>query len=244
VNPVLLAVLGLAQPDAAFHEGVELRHDATAARSKFIEAAKGYDAAWKSGDHTAVLAANRLRAHALAGDLPGAIAAAHGGLQVASHDVELRRDLETLRDAVAYPPGLRPEPITGWRSRISAWDLFIFTTICVLFIVIGLARRFTVRDGWSLPVAGIGAVGMLLAMITVWQWNREKNREAERPLLVLTRDTSLRKGNGDTHPPRLDAKLPRGAEVRELHRRGGWVQVEVASGAIGWIPQETVIPIG
>ena len=35
--------------------------------------------------------------------------------------------------------------------------------------------------------------------------------------------------------------LPRGAEVRELARRGGWMQVEIPGGAVGWVPLAAVI---
>jgi hypothetical protein len=54
-------------------------------------------------------------------------------------------------------------------------------------------------------------------------------------VLVLTADEVLRTGNGPSYPARLDAPLPRGAEVRERARRGGWVQVELTGGAVGWV---------
>jgi len=51
----------------------------------------------------------------------------------------------------------------------------------------------------------------------------------------------LRTGNGTEYPPRLDVALPRGAEVRRLFERGGWYQVELSGGPVGWLPREAVV---
>jgi hypothetical protein len=221
MTPLLLAALALGQPDAAFARGVGAKEDATAARPHFIEAAKGYDAEWQAGNRSPALATNRSRAHALAGDLPGAILAARAGLHETPSDAELVRQLETLRDAVPYPQGLRPERPSGLRTRLSGWDVFGVTAAGVLLVVVGLARRFTTRDGWAIPVGVVGVVLLVLAAAAGWQLHREAANEPK--VLVLTRQTTLRRGNGDTYPQRLDGDLPRGAEVSERLRRGGWV---------------------
>jgi hypothetical protein len=59
--------------------------------------------------------------------------------------------------------------------------------------------------------------------------------------VVISKNEELRTGNGNAFPTRIDALLPRGAEVRELGRRGGWVQVELAGGAVGWVPANVVL---
>jgi hypothetical protein len=239
MTPVtLLAALALGQPDAAFARGVEQQADANAARPHFIEAAKGYNAEWRAGRRSPALATNRSRAHALAGDLPGAILAARAGLADSPSDVELARQLETLRDAVPYPQGLRPEKPSGLRTRVSPWDVFAGAAAGGLLLLVGVARRFTTRDGWAIPVGVVGVVLLVLAGGAAWQLHRE--RAAQPTVLVLTRQTTLRRGNGDTYPPRLDGDLPRGAEVGERLRRGGWVQVELPSGVVGWLPEEGV----
>ena len=230
----LTLLLTLGQPDAAFARGVEAKGDAKVARPHFIEAARGYDAEWEAGNHSPALATNRSRAHALGGDLPGAILAARSGLTHTPSDADLIRQLETLRDSVPYPQGTRPEKPSGLRTRLSPWDLFVIAAVGVLLTVTGVARRFTTRDGWSIPAAVVGAVLLVLVGVAAWQLNREA---AEAKGLVLIRPTTVRKGNGDTYPPRLDADLPRGAEVNERLRRGGWVQVELPGGVIGWVPE-------
>lgn len=235
----LTLLLAIGQPDVDFARGVESRADATAARPHFIEAAKGYDAEWKGGNRSPALATNRSRAHGLAGDLPGAILAAREGLQITPYDPTLRQQLETLRDAVRYPPDLRPPPMNGWRTRISPWDLFLAATAGCLFVAVGLSRRLTTRDGWATPIAVIGVVVILTVVGIGWQLHHEA--AAEPPVLVLIRPTVLRTGNGDTYPPRTNDELPRGAEANERHRRGGWVQVELPNGVLGWLPEENAI---
>lgn len=238
---VVVLAFALGQPNVSFREGQEFRADAAAARPKFIEAAKGYDATWQDGDHSPTTATNRGRAHALAGDLPGAIAAVHAGLREAPFDTQLQSDLETLRNVVPYPVGLRPEPISGWRSRISGWDLFGLASLSVLLLGIGIGKRFTTREVWAIPTIVVGGIGLLAVGAMGWQCDRETRREAKRPVLILIRDTPLRKGNGETYESRLEWPLPRGCEVREVFRRGGWVQVEVTGGAVGWLAEGTVI---
>jgi hypothetical protein len=236
MTPLLLAVLTLGQPDAAFARGVQAQDDAKAARPHFIEAAKGYDAAWQAGTRSPALATNRSRAHALAGDLPGAILAARDGLRETPTDVELTRQLEALRDAVPYPANTRPAKPSGLRTRLSGWDVFAVAAVGVLLVLVGVVRRFTTRDGWAILLAVAGLVVLLLAGGAGWQLHREQ--AAEPTVLVLTRPTTLRRGNGDTYPPRLESELPRGAEVSVRLRRGGWVQVELPDGVIGWLPEE------
>jgi hypothetical protein len=71
-------------------------------------------------------------------------------------------------------------------------------------------------------------------------------RNAEHSSVVITRDVDLRKGNADIFPLRLDgpSRLPRGVEACELTSRGGWVQIQLASGIKGWVPEVFVIKVG
>jgi hypothetical protein len=235
----LLAALALGQPDAAFARGVELRDDAKAAHPHLVEAAKGYDAEWRAGNRSPALATNRSRAHHLAGDLPGAILAARSGLSATPSDADLTRQLEALRDLVPYPQGTRPERASGLRTRLSPWDLFAVAAAGVILVVVGIARRLTARDGWAIAAIGGGAVVLVLVGLAGWQLQREAAAEPE--VLVLIRPTTLRKGNGDTYDARLDSSLPRGAEVVVRHRRGGWVQVALPRGVVGWLPEENAV---
>ena len=233
--------------EAAFQAGVEARADAARARSLFRRAAAGFDFDWTAGDHSARLAVQRGRSHFLAGDVPRAVVAFRAGLLDTPYDAELLGGLAECRAAIPYPTAasdderLRPDPPSGWRNRVSEWDVFRFAVIAVSLVVVGLSRRLTARDGWAIPVTVLGGGGVLACAVVGWTLNAEAAAERRTPALVVTADdTILRTGNGFTYPLRIAATVPRGTEVVERARRGGWVQVEVAGGAVGWLPESAV----
>ena len=237
----------LANAQSAFAQGVELRHDSEMARPAFARAAGGYDELWRRGFRNPALALNRGRAKRLAGDLGGAIAAYHDGLAVARYDRPLQTDLAEARAAVAFPHDgelasqCRPRVSRTISSRMSASDAFLIAGGLWLLTCGGFARFAMTRVGWWLAFAGACAAVLLTLGVLWWQDSRQRERHESRPLVVVREDVWLRKGNTDLHPLRLDQKLPRGVEVRELGRRGGWVQVELAAGAIGWLPETSIV---
>jgi hypothetical protein len=97
------------------------------------------------------------------------------------------------------------------------------------------------RVGWWLAFAGGCALVLALLGGLWWEDSRQRERHESRPLVVVREDVLLRRGNTILHPERLAQTLPRGVEARELLRRGGWVQVELAAGAIGWLPEASVV---
>jgi hypothetical protein len=173
------------------------------------------------------------RAHAIAGRVPVAVQRYHDALSVFPADRTLQRDLETIRDLVGYPPGTRPAPPSGLRHTVSDADVFRFAMLCGVVLAVGLAARLTTQPRWAGKAIVVGAVGFLLALGV---FLNSRLTPAARPLIVAT-PTVVRGGNGPSYPPRLDAALPPGAEVDELLTRGGWVQVRLANGVIGWMPE-------
>jgi len=229
--------------------GVEARGDARVARPHFAAAAVAYRLFWERGSRTPELAESWGRAEFLAGDSPRAIAAAHAGLRLAPQRAGLQRDLETYRDAVIAVPEakpderLRPPRLSGVRARVSEWDLFGAAIVAVSILSIGVMRRFTVGGAWAFPTAAVGVAGLIVVGGLTWERAGEAAEERSAPVWVLRSDEVLRKGNGESHAARVDAPLPRGAEVREIARRGGWLQVRLAGGAIGWLPERALQPI-
>jgi hypothetical protein len=240
----------LAQAEVAFAAGVEHRGDSAKARPAFARAAAAYDSLWNQGHRTPELAVNRSRAHRLAGDLPRAVAALHDGLAVARYSRTLQAELADARAAVQYPlegelaEQARPKPPRGVSTRMSPAEAWLLAGGLWLAVCAGVARFAMVRNALWLAFAGL-SLAALLALGGLWlQDRRIRGREESLPLLVVARDVVLRRGNADAYPPRLDAALPRGAEVRELSRRGGWVQVQLPGGAVGWLPEGSAIPCG
>lgn len=233
----------------AFAAGVESRADAVRARQHFRAAAEGFDALWAGGNRSPALAVDRGRSHFLAGNVTMAVVSFRAGLRETPYDADLLRGLAECRAAIQYPTALRPEerlqpdPPRGWRNRVSEWDVFRLGAVAALVLVVGLARRFTARDEWAVPVAVGGGVGLLACLLLLWKFDGEREAEEQPPTLVVSAEAYLRKGNGMTHQPRIEFPMPRGTEVRERVRRGGWVQVQVAGGAVGWLPEGAVKPV-
>jgi hypothetical protein len=237
----------LAAAEAAFSDGVRLREDSAKARPAFARAAAGYDELWRRGFRDPDLALNRGHARRLAGDLPGAIVALNEGLAAARWSRPLQVALEDARSAVAYPRGTdlaaqcRPSPAKTVGTRMSPTEGWAAAALLWLVACAAVARFAMTRAGWWLAFAGL-ALAALAVLGGLWlQDARHRERENAEPLLVVADDVFLRKGNSANYPYRLEPQLPKGVEARELTRRGGWVQVRLASGAVGWLPETSVL---
>jgi hypothetical protein len=240
----------LATAERAFAEGVELRNDSAKARPAFARAAASYDVLWEQGNHTPELALNRARAHRLAGNLPKCIAALHDGLAATRFSRALQVELDDARAAVQFPlegelaAQCRPKPLRGVSTRLSPADAWFLAGLLWLLACACVARFAMARSMFWLAGAGLFVAGLLLLGGFWVQDAHLRERDESLPLLIVTDDAMLRKGNAEAFPPRVEPALPRGTEVRELARRGGWVQVQLPGGPIGWLPGSAVIGCG
>jgi hypothetical protein len=235
----------LAAAAAEFREGVALRGDSAKARPKFERAAELYDVVWNRGLRSSELALARARAHRLAGSLPRSIAALRDGTAAVPSARELQTELAEARAAVAYPldgpvgAQCRARDSFTVAARVSvaeAWvlagGLWLLACACVVRFVMTRAA------GW---LWAAGAFALALAAFGALWVHDARARSDDRPAHVLLSDALLRTGNASSYPERFDAPLPVGAEVRERSRRGGWVQVELPGGAIGWLPEGVLV---
>ncbi|HTU90829.1 MAG TPA: hypothetical protein VMF69_12190, partial [Gemmataceae bacterium] len=91
----------------------------------------------------------------------------------------------------------------------------------------------------------VGLLALLLAgVLSGWLLLRAEERHEREihPLVVIARNgVLLRRGNSMVFPPRYDTPINRGIEGRLLFERGGWVQIELSGGEIGWVPREAVL---
>jgi hypothetical protein len=84
-------------------------------------------------------------------------------------------------------------------------------------------------------------VAFLLAVALLVRAGEQRELEVH-PLVVIVRDgVLLRRGNGMVFPPRYETPINRGVEARLRYERGGWVQIELSGGEIGWLPREAVL---
>jgi hypothetical protein len=238
---VLLAVSPaelLAQAEAAFAQGTQRLESPREARPHFRRAAQTYDQLRRAGAHNASLCRNQGTAHLLAGDLPEAIQTFRAGLRHWPADRELRAALGYAREQVLYPQGSRVgRPATEARfAQLAGWALPGAAALFYAVAWLAGARWLVSRAPCWLWIGSVcltvslGLGGWLLL------------QRAERPLVVVKEDgVLLRAGNGLSYPPRSETPLNRGVEAALLFRRGEWVQVELASGEVGWIAGHHVL---
>ncbi|HXG13486.1 MAG TPA: BatD family protein [Gemmataceae bacterium] len=237
----------VARAEAAFREGVRLADDGPAeARRSFREAARLYAELRGRGFCNAALCRNEGNAWLLGGDVARAILAYRRGLRLAPGDHALGEGLAHARDQVVYSsPGSFGRP-TGdsrppWLLRLSLGKHLGLALGCYSLGCLALTRWWMTRRP-SLPVIGGAALfvaatlGVLLA-IREWQ----DRQEARYPLVVIADDgVLLYKGNGLAYP-HYETPLNAGVEARLLFVRGDWLQIELAGGEVGWVPQKYVL---
>ena len=234
----------LEQARTAFQLGVQAQRQPAEARDHFAQAAADLEPLSGPGRSPAFFLGLG-NAEALAGRWPQAIWAYHCGLKLDPNNADLHEHLETARSLVNYPSGGRGRPKAdtwpAWLHRptsnewlvlaVGAWALacFAFGVWHVRRGTLGLAVALGL-----LVVAGAAGTGYLLDA-------QRAQDEERRPLLIVLKETPLHTGNGSSYPLNGDVpSLPAGLEIYQQHVRGGWAQVELSTGEIGWVPRATV----
>jgi tetratricopeptide (TPR) repeat protein len=234
------AATWLARAEAAFAAGRKQSADADRARPLFRQAADAYEQVRQRGAANPDLFLAQGNASALAGDLGGAVLAYRRGLRLDPLNPDLRAGLDYARAQIGSPGPVvtASEWLALLAGRLAA-GLSAGLTVVGFLLTVWAWRRH--RPGWRFVGAGILAVGLWLWVASFGAYEALRQYQGDRSAAVITADgVVLRQGNGPNYWPRLDKPLPRGSEVRELGRRGDWVQVEVGGGAVGWVPAATV----
>jgi hypothetical protein len=236
----------LKKAEANFARGVTLKGEPDKARKFFAASAKACSELYQQGIRNADLCRNWGNAEFLADHLPQAILAWRLGLLIAPADAELLANLEYARDQVEYPPGNlgRPQP-RSW----PAWLPFpgLETVLIVAFILYlftcGMAMGWFIHretmwvwltGGCLLVFLGIAGFGARLAL--------DEHEAKTYPLVVISKEHVLHRGNGTSYP--AHEKIPTvrpGMEARLLFERGSWLQIELAGGHVGWVPQSAAL---
>jgi len=230
-----------------FREGVAARNDAAAARTHFGYAADGYGGAINlQGYDTPGMWRMRGNASLLAGNVPIAVFDYRQGLELDPDDAGLRRGLELARSRVQF---VSPEERAALTPRPEAWDWLrwplrrwglIAIAAGSVFAWVALGYWVVTRRPRWLTVAGLSVVVTLL-VTAGWLLDRSVRHAHARQFAVLMQTATLRRGDGPAYLPRRDAPLPAGTELRVRGDRGDWVQVELADGTVGWLPNTIFI---
>jgi hypothetical protein len=236
----------LESAEAAFQQGVNSR--GTPEEPKFfLLAAHHYETMRRSGVHNTALYRNQGNASLLAGDLPGAILAYRRGLRLNPNDRQMRANLAYARDQVVYSSADHfGRPAVGWwpmwlprlRPLLTFWILVVFYSLTWA----GLARSWTSASESRHWLSCFGLAGSILFTAVLLVQLHNVRAEAEHPLVVIAEDkTFLRTGNHALYPQAYETPLNRGVEARLLQIRGDWLQIELTSGQVGWVPRENAL---
>lgn len=238
----------LADAREAYQAGVRDQADSSRAQTYFLRAAEGYESAWEAGTQTVAVARNMAQSRFLAGDLGRCIANYRRGLKQFPHHPDLRRDLAHAREQVAYSHSNEVGDAARPREAGSTFDRLPVLSLQLGLLAVGLAAIgwFAVARAWITSRVGLALFGggtiLFAASIGggLW-WDDERAREHwSAPAAVVIAPADLRTGNSTEYPRRLDGRLPAGIEVKVLGERGGWLQVELTGGAVGWIKSDRI----
>lgn len=250
---VLLAVSALPGDDAAvlrqaeeaFHAGAT--GSASDAPTLFRQSAERYEELRRRGYESVSLFRNQGNAYLLADEVPQAILAYRRGLRLVPGDAELQAGLAHARARVLYPNAenfARP-PVEHWPPalpRPALGTLLALTTLMYSLACLGVARWYMLRRPAALRFALAVFVLTGLPAAAVVYTCLERRDAVEHPLVVVAEDdVLLRKGPGNSYPKRSDQPLNRGIEAQKHFERGGWLQVQLASGEVGWLPRDAVL---
>jgi hypothetical protein len=224
--------------EALFARGLSRREAGDRGASSFRAAAAAYEELRRRGHRGAPLYRNLGNAYLLAGDLPRAVLAYRLGLRLAPGDRALREGLAAARGQVAYAEGSaagrpRDDPRPPWLAALRPAWLFLAAALAYAGACLSLTRwRMLRRDGFLAAGLLLLAAALPPAGLLAERWREGPPRR----VVVVARDgVLLRKGNGLTFPPWFDTPLNRGVEAELLYERGGWLQVELPGGEVGWL---------
>jgi hypothetical protein len=236
--------------EAAFRKGVEYKDRFLQARPHFAKAADQYYKLHELGVRSPALYRNLGDAALLADRLPESIWAYHMSVALDPNNARAREHLAFARSKVLYPPSgqgrLDPDTWPAWLHRPTLrqllWTWIAAYAVACVSVTISILRARAGRPlGAWVWLASIGAVLALTSGVALWQMNQRVEADHASPLVVVAENTPFYLGNATSYPPHASLpRLPRGMEVRQIHRRGDWLQVRLTTGEIGWLPAERV----
>jgi hypothetical protein len=235
----------LTQAEQAFRRGVENRVRLLQARKQWNEAIDCWLELHDRGVRSPAIYLNLGNAAVLADRWPLALWAYQVGLKLDPNDGQLRTHRDFVRSKVLYPPAGQGRPESdGWPAllyRPPMTVLAIISALAYMLACLGLA----IAVFWHRPryyfVAGLALLIAAGSGFALWRDLMQGDIDRATPLVILMENTTLQRGNGKNYLPHAVLPLlPRGLEARQLHRRGGWAQIRLSSGEIGWVPLANV----
>ena len=238
----------VATAKSAFQQGVDNQTRFLLARKHFSEATDAYLELHNGGVRSPSLYLNLGNAATLADRWPLAIWAYQVGLQLDPSNRDLRDHLGFVRNKVLYPAsglgGLDADVWPMWLPRPTLRELWGVAVFSYVLAWMGGTCAFLRRSPRLLALAAFAMVIAAASVIGLWSEVRQAEIDRATPLVIIAENTPLYRGNGMSYPLHPDLPtLPRGMEVRQLHRRGVWLQIRLSSGEIGWLPLDRALVV-
>ena len=236
----------LADAEAAYRRGLEASEQPRIARAAFLESAERYGLLWNRGRREPGLARNLAQAYLLAGDIGRAIRWYRRGLLLSPSDPELNEGLRYARAHVLFPLAglpseeLRPHEDDSFLQSFSSTQWYLIVAGLAAFAWLSLAVSWLKRSWFWLSAWALGLVAAIGLAAIISARQEQLQREFDEGAILLS-PTLLRTGNAYSYPAKWEVPLPAGLEMHETARRGGWVQVRLANGNLGWFPEDRVI---
>lgn len=213
----------------------------------FLQAALLWEGLRSSGIANGALEFNLGNAYLRAGRPGQALAAYRRAQRLLPRDPYVDANLRAALAAVPQAPHAEAEPwwkhVCFWHAKLAqrerlwlaaaAW-LLAFGLACVrLYLDSGAARQRRLLGT---------AVCLVLVLAAVFSASAGLGygEESLNHRAVVVRETSARKGNGESYAPAFEKPLPEGAEGLVVDRRGEWVAVNFGAAGEGWVKAQDV----
>jgi tetratricopeptide (TPR) repeat protein len=245
IGAVLAIPLALVQP--AFQSPADALRKAEELyqRESYVEAAETYEALRSTGVEDGVLYYNLGNAYFKAGRLGLAILNYERAARLLPGDDDVRENLAFARELVSESAEPPPLPlavgfVVDLYRRARPGGLARILSLC--FLVGGAVVTILLLDRWPrlrAPAVSVVAVLGVVALVAGASLAAKLEAESNRTeAIVVTENAYVRSGPGEASP-RL-AEIHEGLKVRVLSEREGFVQVSLANGLTGWIPEAQV----
>ncbi len=163
--------------------------------------------------------------------------------QYIPNDSNLRQNLDYARQKRIDKIGEKQETkvlktLFFWHYDLSVRTRIILFTIffSLIWIFAGL-RIFFKRPFlfWCITVSAFFSI-LLTGSLVIAEYNLKEIR----PGVIISAETTARKGNSETYEPSFKEPLHAGTEFTLLEKRGNWYRIELPDSRTCWVPSNDV----
>lgn len=260
----LFAVLTLVSPLTLFSAGkanaeedqkrlfslAQDRFDAAKTPEEFLQAATMYESILSGGYENGAVCFNLGNAYMRAGRPGAALAAYRRAQRLLPRDSYVDANLRAALAALPDAPRLEGAGDAWWK-----WALFWHASLAeherlclaaagwVVAFLLAAARLIAFPQagrgrsslGWSTVVA------LALSVVFSLSAGLGYQEEAQTRYGVVLRETTARKGNGESYAPAFDKAVKEGAEFTVAEQRGEWLAVRFSGAGEAWVPAKDAV---